>query len=460
MRSGGRGSHGYIKKVMEFWEERALNKRSQASVLSQIKSIEKGGLLGEYEKSEIQRSVRREESSAGQEEIVNSFVDNGEILNDKFLADDTDVDFAIFSNANQGHSVDSFVGKESEIDDDDVEDHEIDFEPEVHIQRLSVFEKGNIVRITNDEENKIIARIHQIVANDECREIPSLKNVDKSLVMKEVSIVNSLLRNFVAIGLPDITKANRLLYAGSYVVCERLGLLKERGEKLKSKKPWWQRRLESSIQQWRKDLSRLNEIKNGKLLKKRALDELERRYQLKERGIRSVKVFLETKIKAASNKIKFFVEKNLTNRQNKLFKNNQSYLYKELSGSKNINKPPKGEEAKEFWSDIWSVEGKFNEDAGWLEDTSGKFNRVEDMGDAVITASDVKKGIARMANWKAPGPDGVRGFWFKRFTSIHPFLTDSLDLCLVQGNVPEWMVKGRTVLIQKDPAKGVVAGNC
>ena len=64
-----------------------------------------------------------------------------------------------------------------------------------------------------------------------------------------------------------------------------------------------------------------------------------------------------------------------------------------------------------------------------------------------------------MANWKAPGPDGVRGFWFKRFTALHPFLTESLDFCLVEGNVPEWMVKGRTVLIQKDPAKGTVASN-
>ena len=238
VRSGGRGSHGYIKRLMELWEERALNKRSQASVLSQIKSIEKGGLLSEYEKSEIERFVRREESSAGQNNVLNS-VFKEEMVNEDHVENDAYIDFTVLTGPSQGHSVDSFVGRESEIEDD-VEDYDIDFDPEVKIERLDLFEKGDVVRITNAEENAIISRIRWILESGECREIPSLKNVDKTRVMKEVSIVNSLLRNFVAIGLPDITKANRLLYAGSYIVCERLGVLKNKGEKIKSKKPWWQ----------------------------------------------------------------------------------------------------------------------------------------------------------------------------------------------------------------------------
>ena len=64
-----------------------------------------------------------------------------------------------------------------------------------------------------------------------------------------------------------------------------------------------------------------------------------------------------------------------------------------------------------------------------------------------------------MANWKAPGPDGVRGFWFKKFSSLHDVLVDALQECVVRGEVPTWMVKGRTVLIQKDPAKGKAVSN-
>ena len=38
-------------------------------------------------------------------------------------------------------------------------------------------------------------------------------------------------------------------------------------------------------------------------------------------------------------------------------------------------------------------------------------------------------------------------------------MTLSLLECLQSGDVPDWMVKGRTVLIQKDPAKGREVGN-
>ena len=72
-----------------------------------------------------------------------------------------------------------------------------------------------------------------------------------------------------------------------------------------------------------------------------------------------------------------------------------------MNGSEKFDKSPKGSETKEFWSKIWSVEGRFNEEAGWLKDVSEKFDRVEDQAAVTITASDVKKAISRMANWKA-----------------------------------------------------------
>ncbi|XP_068720811.1 uncharacterized protein [Montipora capricornis] len=59
-----------------------------------------------------------------------------------------------------------------------------------------------------------------------------------------------------------------------------------------------------------------------------------------------------------------------------------------------------------------------------------------------------------MANWKASGPDLFQGFWFKKLSGLHSRLQECLEDCICQGNVPEWMVRGRTALIQKDTAKG------
>ena len=40
------------------------------------------------------------------------------------------------------------------------------------------------------------------------------------------------------------------------MVAERLGLLKERkGKRQARQEPWWKRRIEKSIVEWRKDLS-------------------------------------------------------------------------------------------------------------------------------------------------------------------------------------------------------------
>ena len=62
-----------------------------------------------------------------------------------------------------------------------------------------------------------------------------------------------------------------------------------------------------------------------------------------------------------------------------------------------------------------------------------------------------------MTNWKALGPDCVQGYWFKRFSTS--MLTEHLQTCVIVGDAPTWMTKGKTTLIQKDPEKGNAANN-
>ena len=76
-----------------------------------------------------------------------------------------------------------------------------------------------------------------------------------------------------------------------------------------------------------------------------------------------------------------------------------------------------------------------------------------------MDSAKVNAGVGRLSNWKAPGPDGVMGFWFKKLTALHHAIAVGLEVCLENGKVPDWMVKGRMVLVQKDSAKGTVAGN-
>ena len=84
---------------------------------------------------------------------------------------------------------------------------------------------------------------------------------------------------------------------------------------------------------------------------------------------------------------------------------------------------------------------------------------VRAMENIEVRLEDVLKKINKMSNWKASGPNGVQGYWFKAFDCLHKPKVNALQKCIVNGDVPEWMVNRRTVLIQKDPAKSTEASN-
>ena len=324
------------------------------------------------------------------------------------------------------------------------------------------WKEGNDVSTELDcEKRAVLARLREVYAMEVIGDVPSLKTRNRQGVNREVRLVNGMIHNIVT---RSATETNKLLYAGSYVVAERLGLIREksdkRGKREERKDPWWKRRLEASIKRWRADLSRIECVLRGNELSKKVKVRLERLYELTPKGALGVKVSLKMKVQAGSTKIQRYQERNIQFHQNNLFKNNQSNLYKELSGqTKGDNPAPDASEATEFWGGIWSQGSNHRKDAEWIPRVREVLEGKERQDNVRILLSDVRAGVRRMTCWKAAGPDGVRGFWFKKFSNLHQQITDDLQECLTNGDVPEWMVKGRTVLIQKDPAKGRVASN-
>ena len=52
---------------------------------------------------------------------------------------------------------------------------------------------------------------------------------------------------------------NDLLYVGAYMVAKKLEKRKENKSNEKQKEPWWKRKIQANIAEWRKDVSRLND---------------------------------------------------------------------------------------------------------------------------------------------------------------------------------------------------------
>ena len=455
-RSGGVKRDGYIKKVDDSYNSKNMTHRSRAAIIAQLKVIEGGGLTG-LQRSEIKERIQKEKDE------IENIAKNWEEL----FGESSDESFEGFDEGEEEEEVDvddeiDLVVNTVPILEADVDTNRAsETDSEDTIEEEATWKNGDgSTRPITEDERKVLELLKETLTNGKLDELRNLKTVDRKKIMKEVKLVDGVMHNLLSDGM-NVTDLNRLLYAGSTVVTRRLGFKIGKGSKSEEKKPWWQRRLENSIKVWRKELSQVEEVRKGTKINSKTRAGLEKKYQLTDRGAISVSTFLKNKIQAGSTKIRWFVEKKTTQRHNSLYNNNQRQLYKELGGDvkHENNETPDKVASKEFWENIWSVKAGHREDAGWLKDIKKEMTNIRKQQDVTISLEDVKGGIRKMTNWKAPGPDWVRGFWFKKFPSLHENLTEALKDCLERGETPEWMVKGRTVLIQKDPVKGTLVSN-
>ena len=96
----------------------------------------------------------------------------------------------------------------------------------------------------------------------------------------------------------------------------------------------------------------------------------------------------------------------------------------------------------------------YNDQAGWLNDIEENLGTIRKQETLTVTEAMLEMQIKKIPNWKAPGPDGVHGYWFKSIKAVRPVLAALLNEAIHTGNVPEWLTRGKTVIIVKDNVKG------
>ena len=165
------------------------------------------------------------------------------------------------------------------------------------------------------------------------------------------------------------------------------------------------------------------------------------------------------KVLAKDERLKRYRQRVKQYRQNRTFQNNERKFYQQLEGyDNNTYQQPDAKETQRFWTKIWQRK-KHNEKAKWISHMARELEELEESPKAEIHTDLLKMTLKKVSNWKTPGHDGIHGFWFKKFTSIHDGLSLEMNKCLQIAHVPEWMTKGRTTLIQKDPNKGTAPNN-
>ena len=120
---------------------------------------------------------------------------------------------------------------------------------------------------------------------------------------------------------------------------------------------------------------------------------------------------------------------------------------------------PDAEDSKRFWNGIWGEEKLHNTEADWLKEIRQETD-TNTQDNFCITRAMVNRQCRKIPNWKAPGPDGVQGYWLKKLSSLHERIAIELDNILNNREpLPEWMTFGKTILCLKDPTRGNAVDN-
>ena len=158
-------------------------------------------------------------------------------------------------------------------------------------------------------------------------------------------------------------------------------------------------------------------------------------------------------ILAKDRRLKRFSQRVKQCRKNRTFQNNERKFYQQLGRhDTKTYQQTDARETERIWTKIWQPK-KHNEKAEWINDMTRELERLKEGPKVEIYIELLKKTLKNISNLKTPGHDGVHGFWFKKFTSIHDRLALEMNRCLQDAKVPDWMTKGKTTLSKRTQIK-------
>ncbi|XP_060521732.1 uncharacterized protein LOC132699158 [Cylas formicarius] len=221
------------------------------------------------------------------------------------------------------------------------------------------------------------------------------------------------------------------------------------------KLPPWQRRLEDKIATLRREIGILTETleprKPSKRVKKHA-DNVQKKYgDSGNHTVVDMLDLLKQKLRVYANRRRY--QQSWHRRvDNNLFNRSPGAFYRNLAPSTTDDKGqyPEPESIREFWSGIWQVPFNHKVSAEWIKCEQKRTERIKLMLPQVIVVEDLNEVLAKAKNWKAPGPDGIQNFWYKKFTAVGSKLADILSLILNNPqSAPPFLTKGMTYLLPK-----------
>ena len=202
---------GYMRCMKEIWDGRDVGVRTMNGLVKQGISIRKGKFLLELEKKEIEDQVNGTE----REVIGNCEEDEEGDEKGGNIEEEVHVKEIEFNVAQRC----------KETEKRKVDDIRIMDSGRVNTARVDTVKEDGKVRILDENEKRLLEKVRKVYLKKLYASISTLKSVDKRKVRTKSEMVNRFLHNYLEDKM-GLTKVNRLLNAGAWVVTEELGMIR------------------------------------------------------------------------------------------------------------------------------------------------------------------------------------------------------------------------------------------
>ncbi|XP_068704348.1 microfibrillar-associated protein 1A-like [Montipora foliosa] len=158
----------------------------------------------------------------------------------------------------------------------------------------------------NEKHRMIVEQLKKIMREGRTCDGIMLKKIDKKVLKVQTDRVNEAIKYLKS---KSITEKNNLIRAACVWVAEQVELKK--AEHRKKNEPRWKRRIERDIKRMKREVNVLERKSKGELglKKKRKLSELNERYGVKSKGLKTVIEELKQRMLAKSAKIRRYEQR-------------------------------------------------------------------------------------------------------------------------------------------------------
>ena len=258
--------------------------------------------------------------------------------------------------------------------------------------------------------------------------------------------------NVVISGIPttNLEGTNKPVHAAARFVCDSVGP-REYGSTAQCLPPW-RVRLSNKLSVFWRELSQLVALGGILFLNERTVAHLTRKFNLAEVDVNTVIEVLKQKVTAFARRICRYDNRTLQYRQKQLFRMDaKKVLYARVT---DMDVPEPGA-ALDFWKALWEKPAIHNAAADWLRSIEAGLCSLTGQSNLRITLLHVQTSLNRMHIIGEP-LEMILYICFGGKSCVQYILAYLINLQeLLDGSIPEWLVMGRTTLIQKDNKRPV-----